>query len=120
MSFAENLLEGSDEASVYSISKELKGQFEGIFTTLEKHHSKLEEGLTDHYRKVILDRLGAEASVYRDKVYNNQFSGEKAEITNQELKSFIHVALAYLDQSIRANERKDGMYHAYNLMTVEK
>ncbi len=32
---------------------------------------------------------------------------------------FIETALAYIDHSIKANKRKDNLYHAYNLMTVD-
>ena len=34
-------------------------------------------------------------------------------------KSFIRISLAYIDHSIDANKRADGLYHAYNLITFE-
>ena len=36
-----------------------------------------------------------------------------------DLSAFVDVALEHLEHSIKANKRSDGLYHAYNLMTVE-
>jgi len=30
------------------------------------------------------------------------------------------LVISFLDHSIQANEREDGMYHAYNILTVKK
>jgi hypothetical protein len=36
-----------------------------------------------------------------------------------DLAAFVDVALEHLEHSIKANKREDGLYHAYNLMTVQ-
>jgi len=36
-----------------------------------------------------------------------------------ELLAFFDVAVNYMDHSIRANRREDGLYHSYNLMKVD-
>ena len=63
---------------------------------------------------------GIAASQYRSNIYQYSFSGKKDSIALAEIKSFIKVTLQFLEQSLEANEREDGMYHAYNLMSVEK
>ena len=35
-----------------------------------------------------------------------------------DLRAFIEVTLGHVEHSIAANKRPDGLYHAYNLMTV--
>jgi len=37
----------------------------------------------------------------------------------RELLAFFDVAVNYMDHSIRANRREDGLYHSYNLMKVD-
>jgi len=34
------------------------------------------------------------------------------------LIAFCETSLEFIDHSIRANRREDGLYHAYNLMTA--
>ncbi|MDX9776644.1 MAG: hypothetical protein RBT40_11975, partial [Petrimonas sp.] len=72
----------------------------------------------DTDRKNILDHLGQAASDYRQHIYQNGFEGTKEEISITELKSFTDVCLGFTEHSIRANQRPDKLYHAYNLMTV--
>ena len=46
------------------------------------------------------------------------FQGIKKTIQTSELIEFTQLALEYIDQSIRVNKRKDGLYHAYNLISL--
>jgi hypothetical protein len=39
-------------------------------------------------------------------------------VKTAELIAFCQTSLAFIDHSIRANRREDGLYHAYNLMTA--
>jgi hypothetical protein len=65
-----------------------------------------------------MDAVGLAGSQYRTTIYKNQFSGDKSVITKQELLSFTKTASTYLEHSIKLNKRSDGMYHAYNLMSI--
>ncbi|NNK39788.1 MAG: hypothetical protein HKP45_03930, partial [Winogradskyella sp.] len=100
------------------ISKELLSLFNAVNDTLAKHENVLKSRINDTDRKVILDGLGEAASNFRTKIYNNAFSGRKDKLPVKELKDFASLVLKYLDQSITVNKRSDGLYHAYNLMTV--
>ncbi|MCA1760173.1 MAG: hypothetical protein LC658_10430, partial [Bacteroidales bacterium] len=57
-------------------------------------------------------------SEYRQHIYQNGFNGSKANISFAELKNFTAVSLDFMEHSIRANQRPDKLYHAYNLMTA--
>ena len=52
-------------------------------------------------------------------IYESGFSGGFETVGAEEIRSFAALAKAYMEQSIRANKREDGLYHAYNLMTVD-
>ena len=69
--------------------------------------------------RALAGRVGTASSDYRQKIYTENFSGRKGTLALSDLEAFVDVALAHLEHSIRANKREDGLYHAYNLMTVE-
>ncbi|WP_213521828.1 hypothetical protein [Nonlabens sp.] len=110
-----------EEADIKSsaISKDLEVFYTAVTTTLKNHQGVLNGSLNNTQRRAILDGLSQPASDYRKNIYDHNFSGEKQHVSKDSLLEFIEITLRYLDHSIDANKRKDGMYHAYNLMTVE-
>ena len=63
--------------------------------------------------------MGIAASDYRQKIYNERLFWARKPHEIADLSAFVDVALEHLEHSIKANKRSDGLYHAYNLMTVE-
>jgi hypothetical protein len=102
------------------ISEELVSVFNEFHAFLDGNLYLLESGFTDKERKKFADFLGSVHSGYRNKVYANGFSGTKISLKSNSLKSFAEICLRYVDQSIRANRREDGLYHAYNLITLKE
>ncbi|WP_405350234.1 hypothetical protein [Nonlabens sp. Asnod3-H03] len=102
-----------------AVSQELEVFFAGVSKTLKNHHGLLDGVMNDTQRRAVLDGVSQPASNYRTGIYNNNFSGDKKEVSKSSLLEFIETTLKYLDHSIDANKRADGMYHAYNLMTIE-
>lgn len=117
--FLDTLLKDTSIEEV-EISTELVTFFTKVLDTLEKHKHLLSASINDKDRKIILDGLGEAGSEFRNHIYNNAFSGRKTKLTLNQLKKFVSVSKAYLQHSTKANKRKDGLYHAYNLMTVNK
>ncbi len=66
----------------------------------------------------MMDALGEAASLYRNTIYDNRFSGDKESLSKREILAFLDVSAAFMEHSIKANKRKDKLYHAYNLMTI--
>lgn len=102
-----------------SVSEELLDCFRRIEATLREHHGLTSGVISNAQRRAILDGLGTASSDYRHKIYKKDFSGSKGTLALSDLASFVEVALSHLEHSIQANKRADGLYHAYNLMTVE-
>lgn len=102
-----------------AVSEELANFFNQILNVFNQYQYLLAGQFNNSQRKLILDALGQAASDYRLKIYNQSFSTKKKAIRIDDLKKFVDVSLQFLDHSIKANERSDGLYHAYNLMTVE-
>ena len=107
------------ETSRLEVSTEVADAFRGVAEALEAHADLLSGPIPDKGRKMVLDALGLAGSDYRAKLYANGFSGRRTPLDGADLVAFCDLALRYLDHSIRANRREDGLYHAYNLMEVE-
>ncbi|MDT8414271.1 MAG: hypothetical protein RQ735_02735 [Flavobacteriaceae bacterium] len=118
LSFFERIFSQLNENETYPLSDEMYRQFEGILQALETHQDGLSGRFSPEKRRAALEALGSSASRFREQIYTHKFSGKKTEISVKSLKSFVDLAISYTEHSIRANKRPDGMYHAYNLMTV--
>lgn len=116
MKYFKELLNNSTMTST-SLSKEMFEQFNSIYQTLQSNHSILSESISGEEKKRILSQLGTTASHFRNSVYYNGFSGEFNSISKDALVDFAQLALDYIDHSLKANQREDGLYHAYNLVT---
>ena len=99
------------------LSNELIEFYHSIRETLESHQSFLSGNITDSERKAILDQLGKAASDYRSQIYKSGFWGKKRTASMEGLRRFIKVSLSFVEHTISCNQRADGLYHAYNLMT---
>ncbi len=117
--FFDGLLDALGERKI-SLSKEVFELYKGVCQTLRDNEKLLKATISDRNRRLVLDGLGSAASEYRLKVYKSSFSGKKQRLSLQNIKEFIELALQFLEHSIAANKRKDNLYQAYNLMTVEK
>ncbi|MGD0939691.1 MAG: hypothetical protein ABR905_08250 [Terracidiphilus sp.] len=101
------------------VSSEVAEALRRVMETLELHASLLGGPIQDQDRKTVLDALGSAGSDYRAGLYAHGFSGRQTALDGAELIAFCTLALKYIDHSIRANKREDGLYHAYNLMSVD-
>ncbi len=117
--FFDELLEALEERTI-ALSGELLEFYQGVYQTLVDKKKLLQATISDHDRRAVLDGLGNAASAYRSKVYKRSFSGKKRQLSLQNLKTFVKLTLRFLEHSIVANKRQDHLYHAYNLMTLEK
>ena len=104
--------------SEYDLSSELKNYFDQIYSSLINNENLLVGNINDHDRKLIMDQLGVAASSYRNTIYKNGFSGDKSLISKREILEFINITIKFLNHSIKSNKRSDGLYHAYNLITI--
>ena len=70
-------------------------------------------------RRVLVDQLQQAGSDYRMGIYETGFSGDAQSVANGELIEWVDLSLAYLQHSIHCSQRKDGLYHAYNLVQFD-
>ncbi len=100
------------------ISKEIQTLLSDIETTFIDNKYLLSGNINDVERKAILDRLGAAGETFRTGIYKDGFSGEFVLVKTSDLIAFFELSLTFIDHTINANKRDDGLYHSYNLMTA--
>ncbi|MBX0331005.1 hypothetical protein K2Z83_25450 [Oscillochloris sp. ZM17-4] len=100
------------------VARELRALFDGVAGVLEAHRSSLVGGFSDEERRGVLDALGAAGSAYRWGVYRHGLSGELRSLGRDRVVAALDLALAYVEQGLRANRRADGLYHSYNTLRL--
>jgi hypothetical protein len=108
------------ELEEVAISEEIDTLLRSINSTFEDNKPLLAGKINDANRKRVVDALGQAGSDFRSGVYDNDFSGNRVMLKTADLIAFLKLSLEYIDHTIEANRREDGLYHAYNLMTATK
>ena len=104
----------NDNAPSFEISTELFHFFE----KLNLSFTKLTSSLSGKARKNFVDEIGESAAEYRDRIYTSNFSGFKEHLDRDKVINFLEIAQQALEETIDTNKRKDGLYHAYNLISL--
>jgi len=78
-----------------------------------------DEPVSSEVRYQSIAELGMAASNYRESVYKQEgFSGQASQNISQ-ITSMLHDALQAIEHTIETNERADGLYNAYNLLSLD-
>ncbi len=118
LKFFQQLLDNSDQETI-KISNEMVEFYHAIRQILLDNKNLLSDAVSNEERQKILNALGQVASEYRFQVYNSGFWGKKRTHSMQGLKNFTQISLDFIEHAIKANQRQDKLYHAYNLMSIE-
>ncbi|MBN2184415.1 MAG: hypothetical protein JW746_03720 [Candidatus Krumholzibacteriota bacterium] len=102
------------------ISIEVADWMERINGILGDGRAALESSpeIDDSSRRRIMDALGKAFEEYRGSVYSNGFSGKKR-VHIGKIDSFLEITMQYIDHSIEANRRADGLFHSYNILEMK-
>lgn len=95
---------------------ELLEEIAGIF---ESNKKLIKEKISDKIRKDIVDNLGLAGEKFRNIIYGKGLKSKKKSIQINELVDFLDTVKFFIDQSINSNKREDGLYHSYNLISLE-
>lgn len=118
LKFWENKFSSISNSEI-SISEEVAVLFDSIHSFFADNEALLETGFSNSDRRNFADYLGQSHSKYRNEIYNYSFSGERNQVQVKDLIAFCSLCLRYIDQSIKVNKREDGLYHAYNLISID-
>ena len=116
--FARDLLLKSSIES-FQVHTEVRVLFEQIVKILTGVLPALETGFTDVQRRTLMDALGEAGSGYRWNYYQNGFSGKLMKLGRKKVNDFFDTTLQYVDHSLHANRRRDGLYNSYNILRLQ-
>lgn len=119
LKFLQQFLSTSSRSTL-TLSPDVVRLLKGIGAVFHKNRKLLGRKITDRDRRRILNLLGTQGELYRRCVYRHGPSSRKELIPKQDVLGFLSLALAWVDHSLRANRRKDGLYHSYNLLVWNK
>jgi hypothetical protein len=101
-----------------AISEEVADLFYKTSTFYKERSLLTGNKISDRDRREFVDYCGHLHSDYRQKVYQHGFSGIKKNIPIPDLTTFFEIVLSFIEHTIKANKRQDGLYHAYNLISI--
>ncbi len=117
LSFFLPVFESNQEFQV-SVSAEISRFFHQVEEGLNKHLLLLNGQVKGEDRKHLTDTLAIAGSDFRTRIYRSGFTGEKVAISLKKVADFFRIANQFLEHSIAANRRTDGLYHTYNLISI--
>ncbi|MBN2279840.1 MAG: hypothetical protein JXQ65_04600 [Candidatus Marinimicrobia bacterium] len=104
----------------FTLSDEVYAFYSGLERILGSNIALLQSKMSNKNRKKITDELSESGSNHRQQIYRHGFSGKVKNISAKTLLAFLEITEKYIDHSIRANRRDDGLFHAYNLISFDK
>jgi hypothetical protein len=119
ISFLQQLLQS--ERKTIALSNEVARWLTETADSLHGFRPMLDTGDTSarqHF--ALLTELGEAASRFRETVYRERRMSGTSSLSLALVRQLLDDARAAIDHSIRRNRRDDGLFHAYNLMSVQR
>ena len=98
------------------IRSEVHELYSKIFQVLNHFQHVLDTSFSDKQRRMMMDELGQSGSDYRWTLYSQGLREEFSELPVPDLVAFLDITQRYIDHTLHANKRSDGLYHAYNIL----
>jgi hypothetical protein len=108
---------GPEAFAVNSAVAELFAAVHGI---LRGHQPHLATGFDDQARRAVMDQLGMAATAYRTRLYQDGLPPTRVELPTPTLRDFLALAQAYVEHTLAANRRPDGLIHSYNTLSLSE
>ncbi len=116
--FLRNWLRQQDATSL-SIQKEIAVFMNRIQVAISPHVVSEEISISPAQRHQIVMDLSLAGSKYRDRLYASGLSSEVEETSIDSIVVFFDQCCRLLDGTIFSNRRSDGLFHSYNLMSMD-
>jgi len=121
LSFMQKDLKDFDQSKTWVIHREVKEWILALSSIYQKHECQVSAGFSAQDRKAFMDELGSCAETYRFSLYENGFQKNAvASLSRNEILDLCETSLVYIDHTLRANRRDDGLYHSYNILHLKE
>jgi hypothetical protein len=102
------------------LNSEVEHFYISVADILGQFQPALQGSFDDEGRRLMMDALGEAGSDYRWNFYRRGFAGRVNSVLLADLVAFLDLAQAYVEHTLRANKRGDDLYHAYNILHLER
>lgn len=101
------------------LHEEVRDLLRDCAEVLLRFESHLSHGWNDQDRREFAIALGKHGERYRSRAYHG-FGYRHVDYSTADLLDCLHRCMAYIDQTIRANQEPNGLFHAYNLIHLNE
>ncbi len=108
------------DSGSFKVNERLAQLLETVFGVLKDHTPFLDSGFSNSGRRMVMDALGAAATEYRSSLYREGVCEIQTNLNKNRLTDFLDLALQYIDQTLNANFRSDGLVHSYNILALSE
>jgi hypothetical protein len=115
IAFCKELFAQGNQGTI-GVRAEVQQFYARVREILQQHRSILQGTFNDEQRRTMMDDLGQAGGDFRWNFYESGFSGEEAFLPVDEIASFLDLVQQYVEHTLRANQRSDALYHAYNIL----
>ncbi|MBP6470067.1 MAG: hypothetical protein KBE23_17890 [Chloroflexi bacterium] len=109
----------SGEMSEFVVNTAVAGLFTAVQTIFTTYQATLATGFDARSRRAIMDALGEAATAYRAAIYQDGLPAAQTRLSRETMADFLALAQAYVEETLHANRRPDGLYHAYNILRLD-
>jgi hypothetical protein len=102
--------------NAFLVNSAVANLFNDVQSVFETYRDHLESGFSARARWAVMEALGETATAYRAVVYDEGLPAAQVELTTQEIVAFLALAQSYIEHTLRANLRQDGLTHSYNVL----
>jgi hypothetical protein len=106
------------EAQAWLVNPAVADLLRDVHGILRVHQDHLHAGFSDQARRAIMDQLGMAATAYRTTVYRDGLPPTAVDLPRQALSDFLKLAQTYIEHTLAANRRSDGLIHSYNTLRL--
>jgi hypothetical protein len=108
-----------DTDKQFAMTTEVAEWLTGTTHILQSAGAQIEQGkVSARLQFSTLQKLGTLASEYRAKMYQHSGNYTKEVVSIDELKALLFSAKPLITRSIEANYSESGLYHAYNVLSI--
>lgn len=103
-------------AAPVTVSSAVAELLRNLRSAFDPHRSMLDSPtIAPAARRTLLDALATAGTAYRTQLYRTGL-GSQSPISPAEISQLLGTVLLFVNHTLRANRRDDGLYHAYNLL----
>ena len=118
VTFWKEQIEQQVEVRPFEVNTAVATLFHEVQAILSSYQNHLENGFDDQTRRAIMDDLGLAATAYRTVIYNEGLPKTQINLLPQEVVDFLALSQRFIEQTLRANQRADGLFQSYNILVI--